>query len=268
MQVLVGLLLAVIISYLAYRLHSLSKDGAVAAALLGTIVYGSAGWQWAAMLLIFFASSSALSYAFKRRKQKLAEDYSKGGQRDAGQVFSNGGIAAVFALLHAVYRQESWPWLGFAAGLAAVNADTWATELGILDPNPPRLITHLTRSVSKGTSGGISFFGTFASLLGAAAIAIPAAWLSPLPSYAFETFWVITIAGWAGSLFDSLIGATLQAMYFCPADQKETEKHPIHSCGAATIHVRGWKWVNNDSVNLACGAFGVLTAFLLSLHSF
>jgi hypothetical protein len=47
-------------------------------------------------------------------------------------------------------------------------------------------------------------------------------------------------------------------MYFCPADQKETEKHPLHTCGTETVQIRGWKWLDNDWVNFACGLFSVL----------
>ncbi|HXQ36372.1 MAG TPA: DUF92 domain-containing protein, partial [Anaerolineales bacterium] len=73
---------------------------------------------------------------------------------------------------------------------------------------------------------------------------------------------LITFAGLAASLLDSFLGATVQAMYFCPTDQKETEKHPLHTCGTQTIHIRGWSWLNNDLVNLACAIFGSLVAFL------
>jgi uncharacterized membrane protein len=52
-------------------------------------------------------------------------------------------------------------------------------------------------------------------------------------------------------------------MYFCPTDQKETEKHPLHTCGTQTIYTRGWEWLNNDWVNFACGAFGSLIALLI-----
>lgn len=52
-------------------------------------------------------------------------------------------------------------------------------------------------------------------------------------------------------------------MYFCPKDNKETEKHPLHTCGTETIHLRGWKWLTNDWVNFACGVFGVLIGILL-----
>src|SRR5512147_1573099 len=198
MQILYGFILAVIVAYAAYRVHSLDKSGAVAATVVGTVIFGLGGWQWAILLLTFFITSSALSRTFKKRKQGLNEKFSKGHERDAGQVFGNGGLATLFVLVHALYPESTIGWVGFAAALAAVNADTWATELGVLNPTPPRMITDLRKRVEKGTSGGISLFGTFASLMGAAAIALPAAWFtknwSLLP--------LITLAGLAGSLFD------------------------------------------------------------------
>lgn len=254
MQILIGFILAIIVAFLAYRVRSLNKSGAFAATIVGTIIFGLGGLQWSVLLLLFFITSSALSRAFKKRKQGLNEKFSKGHQRDAGQVFGNGGLATLFVLVHALYPESMIGWVGFAASLAAVNADTWATELGVLNPTPPRMITDIRKRVEKGTSGGVSLFGTLASLLGAAVIALPAAW--------FTNNWallpLITLAGLAGSLFDSLLGATVQAMYFCPSDQKETEKHPLHTCGTETVHIRGWKWLDNDWVNFACGLFGVL----------
>jgi hypothetical protein len=62
------------------------------------------------------------------------------------------------------------------------------------------------------------------------------------------------------SLFDSLLGATVQAIYYCPKDQKETERHPLHTCGTETVQIRGWQWMNNDVVNFACSAMGAISA--------
>jgi uncharacterized protein (TIGR00297 family) len=259
MQFTLGFFLAIIISYLAFRARSLNTSGALAATVVGTIVFGLGGLPWAILLMIFFITSSALSRLFKKRKQGLDEKFSKGHARDAGQVFGNGGLATAFVLVHALYPESNIGWVGFAASLAAVNADTWATELGVLNPSPPRLITDLRKRVEKGTSGGVSLFGTFASLMGSLAIALPAAWLidnwSLLP--------LITFSGLVGSLFDSLLGATVQAMYYCPKDQKETEKHPLHTCGTETVHIRGWRWLDNDWVNFACAALGALAALAL-----
>jgi uncharacterized protein (TIGR00297 family) len=256
---LLGFLLALIIAFLAYKARSLNPSGAIAAAFTGTIIFGIGGLNWAILLLTFFITSSALSRAFKKRKAKLEEKFSKGHERDAGQVFGNGGIATFFAALHYFYPNEPWVWVGFAASLAAVNADTWATELGVLNPNPPRMITNLTKVVEKGTSGGISLIGTLASLTGSALIAF----LASLLTDNWSIFPLITLAGLAGSLFDSLLGGTVQAMYYCPTDKKETEKHPLHTCGTQTVHIRGWKWLDNDLVNFSCGAFGTLISLLL-----
>lgn len=259
MQLLLGFLLAITIAFLAYKAKSLNISGAVAAAVTGTIIFGVGGLTWAILLLTFFITSSALSRAFKKRKQGLDEKFSKGHERDAGQVLANGGLATVFAGLHFFFPDSAWTWVGFAASLAAVNADTWATELGVLNPHPPRLITNLTKIVEKGTSGGISLVGTLASLAGSALIALLASFLTGN----WSLFLPVTLAGLAGSLFDSLLGGTVQAMYYCPIDKKETEKHPLHTCGTPTTHLRGWTWLDNDWVNFACGAFGVIVAILL-----
>jgi uncharacterized protein (TIGR00297 family) len=258
MQIVYGFVLAIIIAYLAYRVHSLNKSGAFAAILVGTVVFGCGGLQWAILLMVFFITSSGLSRAFKRRKRGLDEKFSKGHERDAGQVLGNGGLATLFVLIHTLYPESIVGWVGFAASLAAVNADTWATELGVLNPTSPLMITDLRKRVEKGTSGGVSPVGTFASLLGSSVIALPAA----LFADNWLLFPLITLAGLAGSLFDSFLGATVQAMYFCPADQKETEKHPLHTCGTRTVHIRGWKWLDNDWVNFACSVCGSLIALI------
>jgi uncharacterized protein (TIGR00297 family) len=262
MQLIYGFILAILIAYLAYRAHSLNTSGAYAATLVGTVIFGFGGWGWAILLLTFFVTSSALSRAFKKRKQGLDEKFSKGYERDAGQVLGNGGLAALFTTFHAFYPTSIIPWVGFAASLAAVNADTWATELGVLNPTPPRMITDFRKRVEKGTSGGVSLWGTIASLIGSSVIALPAVLLSPTGTLTANHFLIITSGGLAGSLFDSLLGATVQAMYYCPTDKKETEKHPLHTCGTETIHIRGWKWLNNDWVNFACAAFGGMIALI------
>jgi uncharacterized protein (TIGR00297 family) len=257
MQIIIGFFLASIITYAAYRVHSLDRSGALAALVVGTVIFGLGGLSWAILLLTFFITSSGLSRAFKNRKKEANEKYAKGGQRDAGQVFGNGGIATLFAALHYFFPTATWPWLGFAVSLAAVNADTWATELGVLNPTPPRLITDLRKVVEKGTSGGVSWGGTLASFAGAGLIGLEAAFLNQSGTN-WSFFVLVTVAGLLGALFDSLLGATVQAIYYCPSCQKETERNPTHSCGTTTTQIRGWAWLDNDWVNFACGAFGVL----------
>ena len=275
MQALLGVTLAAVVAYGAYRTRSLDRSGAIAAILVGSVIFGAGGWQWAVLLLAFFISSSLLTRAHRDRKRAVNQDYAKAGARDAGQVLANGGLPALFAVLHSFFPEQPWAWIGFAASLAAATADTWATELGVLSHRKPRLITTF-RLVEPGSSGGISLVGSLAALAGAALIGLLAVLftfrlqasvfsrqLSPAIDdwTLFTDYWLlITVAGLLGSLFDSLLGATVQAMYWCPTDQKETERHPLHTCGTPTTLLRGWPWLGNDWVNLACASFGAAVA--------
>jgi len=267
MQLVIGLAAAVVIALAAYRARSLSRSGALAAALLGTVVFGLGGLGWAVVLVGFFVSSSGLSRFAGRRKEALNEKFSKGSQRDYAQVAANGGIAGLFVILHVLFPQALWPWAGFAGALAAANADTWATELGVLSRSAPRLITTGQR-VERGTSGGISAAGTLAAGSGALFIALLAVlfWPGGLLALGWEqiaaALAAVTLAGLAGSLVDSLLGATLQAIYHCPACGKETERHPLHLCGTPTTRLRGLSWLGNDWVNTLCTLSGALAAAL------
>lgn len=269
-QLAAGFGLAGLIAAAAYSARSLSISGAVAATLLGTAVFGLGGFAWAVLLVGFFVSSSILSRMFKRRKAGLDEKFSKGSRRDAGQVLANGGIAGLLAIAQAIFPAVDFWWAAAAGTLAAVNADTWATELGVLSPVNPRLITTGKR-VEKGTSGGISWTGTLAALGGAASIGLLAVIVWPeyaggasLAATPTRLAWVI-LAGLTGSMIDSLLGASLQAIYWCPECAKETERHPLHLCGTTTQRIRGVSWLNNDLVNWACAVSGAGMAVLMFL---
>jgi uncharacterized membrane protein len=72
---------------------------------------------------------------------------------------------------------------------------------------------------------------------------------------------VAGVGGLAGSLFDSLLGATVQAMYYSASRDKETEKR-IDPDGQPNQHVRGWAWLDNDVVNLISSLVGAGMAAL------
>lgn len=260
LQLLVGLALGCVIAWLAWRAKALSRSGALAAALTGGLIFGLGGLPWASLLLAFFISSSLLSRLFARRKSTLSEKFSKGSQRDWGQVVANGGLGALLAIAQALDPGQTWPWIAFAGAMAAVNADTWATELGVLNPRPPRLITN-GKVVERGTSGAVSLGGSLAALSGAGLVALLAALFSGPNAGAMLL--VATLGGLSGSFFDSWLGATIQAIYWCPACEKETERHPQHTCGNETRHFRGWPWLDNDWVNGLASLAGAVVALLV-----
>lgn len=260
-----GLALSLAVALLAYRWRSLSPSGAIGAVVIGTLILGCGGWAWGLALVAFFASSSLLTQAFHERKAAPGGTFAKGGRRDLGQVLANGGLAAVCAVLFLLRSHPAWA-AAFAGSLAAATADTWATEVGLLSPGLPRLIT-TGRPVPAGTSGGVSgwgwlaacggalFLGTAFYLLGRAEAAFPAFAAGSAPTNPL-LIPLTTAGGLAGAAGDSLLGATLQGVYRCPRCGKETERR-IH-CGGPTVHVRGRPWLTNDGVNLLATLLGAL----------
>lgn len=262
-QIIIGFCLGIVFSLVAWWSGSLSKSGVIGASFTGGLIFGLGGVPWAALLLLFFISSSLLSKTFSSKKSAFAEKFAKGSQRDLGQVFANDGIGTLLVLLLWFLPEKIWIWCAYAGAIASVNADTWATEWGMLCARPPRLITS-GKVVEPGTSGGISALGMLANLGGSGLIAIAAIGFSP-EGWDWALLLAVTLGGVCGSLFDSLLGATLQAIYYCPQCDKETERYPQHSCGVGTLQVRGWSWMGNDWVNFLASAFGALVSVLLWL---
>ena len=275
-RLLLGLVISAIIGGLGYWRGALSASGLLGAMITGTLIFGLGGIVWGLVLIAFFASASALSLYRGAQKAHLAEKFDKGLQRDLGQTLANAGWGSLLALIVSfVGRESGWyPFLAVAyfGAMAAVNSDTWATELGVLSPDRPRMIT-TGKLVDVGTSGAITRQGTFAALGGSGFIAvstfvfIQAASLMTTGTWLLSDWFilpVVAVAGLAGAMLDSVLGATVQGIYYCEACQKETESRQ-HRCGLAAEPMRGLPWLNNDLVNLISSVVGSLSAALLAL---
>jgi len=93
--------------------------------------------------------------------------------------------------------------------------------------------------------------------LGSIAIAATAYPFLPNPSI---LKWVIA-AGFAGSLIDSFLGASVQGLYRCNECNRMTEA-ASHCSEPATL-ARGTGYINNDVVNLLCTLSGGTIILLL-----
>ncbi len=269
-----GLALSTLIGAAAYRKQALSGSGVLGAIITGTAIFGFGGWVWGLTLIAFFVYGTLLSRFKERQKEKLAaEKFEKGNRRDIGQALANGGVGAILAALYFLSPASQWLFAGFIGAMATVNADTWATELGVLSKQAPRLITS-GRKVPPGTSGGISALGTLATILGGLAIGLTAGglllgrnWLHPASAADWAGYWWIlpaaTLGGLAGSLADSWMGATIQAIYTqADSSSQETEKK-FDRQGRSNPLRRGWPFMNNDAVNFSSSFIGAVTAILL-----
>ncbi|NJK88323.1 MAG: DUF92 domain-containing protein [Myxococcales bacterium] len=168
--------------------------------------------------------------------------------------------------LHAVAPHPDLFW-GFLGAFAAAAADTWATEVGTLVRAPTRSIWTGKRML-PGESGGVSLPGTAAAVVGAFTIFLP---LVVAPAVFVDRgvagpMFAVVLGGVAASLVDSVLGATVQALYRDPAGGVSTERPTDR--GKPNELVRGWRWMNNDMVNFACTAAGAAFAVgLLRLSS-
>ncbi len=267
LHIISGLLFSSCIGLVAYRRQSLDKSGVLGSIISGTSIVSMGGWTWGLSLVYFFVSSSLLSSFRSREKAVVATDkFSKGSRRDLLQVAANGGLATFFALCYGISRSPGMRRLaqsGFIGALATATADTWATELGTLSKTPPRLITN-GKSIAPGTSGGITPLGMTASALGACSLGYFFWLVNGLCKSRSIAPFLAFISGIAGSCFDSFLGATSQAMYFCPTCKTETEQH-IHHCGTRTQFLRGIQWMNNDVVNCIATAIGSFVAIIMDI---
>ncbi len=225
-------MVACTVAIVAYRLRALTRSGAIAATIVGAVIVATGGWWPGLFLVVFFVTSSALSMYSSNRL--ASSEQVRGKRRDAVQVMANGGVPAMCAVT-SVLVDDRGPWLiAMISAVAGAAADPWATEIGRFSGARPRLITSL-RVAPPGTSGAISAIGTAGSLAGALLIALATAsgtvfgWVVPGTSV-WVLVGVVTAAGFACSIIDSVLDATVQAVYRCPAcdEQRYVESggHP------------------------------------------
>lgn len=266
-QLALGLLFSTLIGGLAYWRRSLSASGWLGAVIVGTLIFGFGGWAWGLTLIAFFVTSSLLShYKEALKERRAAEKFAKGGRRDLGQTLANGGLAALCAVAYALAGRPVALLGAFVGLMATVTADTWATELGVLSPHRPRLIT-TGRPVEPGTSGGVTLFGTSAAAAGALLIGVVLLALLAATRPGAPVFWWLLVAallgGLGGAMLDSLLGATVQTLYV-DANGRETERARARD-GQPNRYARGWPWLNNDLVNLLSSIAGAGLAAMVAL---
>ena len=251
---------SILLATSAYKAKSLSVSGTFGAIFMGSIIFSIGGLAWMIPMAVFFVLSSIISKVGRSRKSQASLMAEKHDVRDIYQVYANAGIGLISSVLFH-FTQNDLFYITYLASLAAAAADTWATEFGTLIGKHPRKITTFQKCL-PGESGGITFPGTIAAILGAASIGLSGFFMPG--NIGTNALILVIAAGFVGSLMDSLVGATLQAQYKCPNCEKITEKR-LHCDGISTNLHKGIQWINNDLVNLICTLSGGLVVIFISL---
>ncbi|MDD5095991.1 MAG: DUF92 domain-containing protein [Candidatus ainarchaeum sp.] len=171
----------------------LDKPGLALAVLFGTSVFVFGGAQYLAIMLVFLMLALFVTkYGYYEKKEMGIYEH----DRSWENVLSNGLVPAICAALSPIIGP-----MPYVASVAAVTSDKFASELGVLSGEPISLDGF--KRVKPGTSGAVSILGFIMSLCGAALIGISAIFLFGVtPTAAL----LITLAGFAGGVIDSLFG--------------------------------------------------------------
>ncbi len=259
---LLPLLVLSALAYLAVRLRLLTLGGAVAATMLGMIILSALGIALLWPLLFFFGSSVLIG---KLLPNQHSSDEKANQARDHVQVVANGGLYGLLCVLIAAYSflqgsdllaaQHSF-FLLLWVSAAAATADTWSSEIGKYFSGATYDILRW-KPVEAGLSGGVSWQGTLAGFLGAAAMAT-LYWLLSAEGFNTQRFFFITAFGFLGMLLDSLLGSGFQRQYFDGYSWRDSPSY-------LKVGKRGVGWINNDMVNLLANLGIVLVTFLYLL---
>nr|KJR71305.1 MAG: hypothetical protein TU36_08685 [Vulcanisaeta sp. AZ3] len=255
-----ALIVSLLLTYAALRFRVITKDAIMPSALVGFMIL-MGGPSLIIPFATFLGSSSILTKIGVEKKEELgtAEDI-KG--RNWKQVLAVGLVPSALAFSAGVaYLANNISIFQLLAAASATsiaysNADTWASELGVLSKSKPRLITRPWAKVDPGVSGGITPLGEISSLLGSSTIALVylgtqylLKYLGILNAIDPRTPVVILVLGYLGEVLDSILGALLQPKYICPRCGIMTDKN-VHVCGARTLRIMGNYDLENEDVNL------------------
>lgn len=202
-----ALIVNAVAGWLGWQLRTVSFAGAMTGVAIGIVVYVCAGPGAWALLMATFICAAACSRLGVRRKRLLGIAQERGGRRGPGNAIANCGLAAGAALIVALSPHAALARLTLVAAFAAAGSDTAASEIGKAWGRHTFLLTRGT-FVPPGTSGAMSIEGTAAGLLAAFALAAVGVAVMLIP---WAQVWIVIVAATAGSLVESVLGATLEA---------------------------------------------------------
>jgi len=199
---LVALSVNVVVSGIALSLRLVRLSGAVAGALLGTVILAFGTAPLYLLLWVFFGIGTFATRFRKGRKEAMGKAEEEGGRRGAANVLANVSVPAFCALVAGLGADGDLFRLAAAAALATALMDTVGTEIGQAIASPTVLLPDFRR-VPPGTDGAVSIAGTLAGFAAAALLASAGVAVLLLTRGGAVA---VVLAACAGTVFESLLG--------------------------------------------------------------
>jgi uncharacterized protein (TIGR00297 family) len=196
---------------------TLDYKGVIVAAILAVVflILGSFHLIFVLFMIYFLVLSAIVTAIGKNYKKKIGV-YEK--SRGVSNVVYNAGGPLIMAVGFALSQYTSHFVLaqlfliGFAASVAAITADKFSSEIGVLD-GIPKVIFNM-KNAKKGASGAVTIIGLGAGFFAAVLVSLPFVVLA-LHATGANTLYVftyaptiisITLGGFAGTVVDSMFG--------------------------------------------------------------
>lgn len=216
-------------------------------------VFGNMGF----LVLISFFVGALIADKIKKHRKREDTITKKEGTRDIIQVIANGIVPMFMAVMYGFTGELAFL-IAFVASFAEAFADTVASGLGVYSKSTFDLFK--MKKCECGISGGMSFIGTFSSLIAAVLISL---YLGTL------NWWYVlvsAVAAFLGVIFDSFLGSIFQIKFECRRCGKITERYT--HCDEPTKQIAGFAFFDNDVVNLLSGVFSAGVAIAAGLIFF
>lgn len=222
LKLLLGLAIGGALAWYGHRSRFLLVGGAVAILIVHLFALLAGGWVWLIPLVVLTVSANLWSRYRAADKAANLERNPRGPAHGWIQVAARFTWPVALTLLYLRGSEKTGIFAAFIGAVAASAADIWATEIGVLSAEKPRLMVP-RRSVPAGTPGAISMLGIAAGFgaawlvgfVGLLAVSVEA-WLMRL-TLATRLQWLplaATLGGMMGCLTDSLLSATAQGTFF------------------------------------------------------
>ncbi|KAK6946606.1 Protein of unknown function DUF92, TMEM19, partial [Dillenia turbinata] len=216
----------------------LSMSGIASAFLLGTLTWRAFGPPGFLLVATYFVIGTAATKLKLAQKEAQGVAEKRKGRRGPGSVIGSSAAGCVCAYL-SIFGiggeafTQLWQ-LGFVASFCTKLSDTVSSEIGKAYGKTTYLVTTF-KVVPRGTEGAVSVEGTFAGLLASILLSIIGCLTGQIDAPEAA---ICIVASQIANFGESILGASFQ--------DKE-----------------GYRWLNNDAVNIINISVGSVLAVLM-----